>query len=90
MQAYFCVGAGVNLTFYLLLLDVRSLVQEYLNCPRVIRKNGDGKTFEAPLKVFVDLVQTASLTQPENVGAFNALQHEYNMLCEKKPRISTR
>jgi hypothetical protein len=66
------------------------MVREYLECPRVIARNKEQVSFEAPLRVFVDLNQTPTLTPNEQAEETKVLWEMYNTVCKKRLQVVRR
>ncbi|KAF9344098.1 Rad2 nuclease [Mortierella sp. AD094] len=73
--------------------DASRIVQEYLNCSEVKRKNTRNELFESALKVFVRLEQTPSLAPQEQVigsqdilDRLEELKQQYNDLKQQRQR----
>jgi hypothetical protein len=85
-------GAGIPINITNNYLDVRALVQEYLDSPVVQRKNRNQEIFSASINVFMDLRQTPTpASESPNPVLYELMRSSYNQLCEKqKEQRSTR
>ena len=77
-----------SVVYVCLLIDVRGIVQEYLDHPLVVQKNEDKTSFSMSIRVFVELRQQVLEVAPvqEALGdqtPYMELREEYNRLHDQ-------
>ncbi|KAF9898146.1 hypothetical protein EC991_000768, partial [Linnemannia zychae] len=63
---------------------LKTAVAQYMQDSRVVIKNGENRTFELSIRVFIDLQQTSlasNVSPPTPQNTFNQLFERFQHLC---------